>query len=59
MKKIILLTLFSLLFFTNSTASCDDPLTYDVDYSNCRFSAAQDLQGSYPPNSNLAFAIII
>ena len=55
MKKIILITLFSLLFFTNSNAACDDPLTDGVDYSNCRFSDAQDLQGSYLPNSNLSF----
>jgi uncharacterized protein YjbI with pentapeptide repeats len=59
MKKIILITLFSLLFFTNSNAACDDPLTEGVDYSNCRFSDAQDLQGSYLPNSNLSFASFI
>jgi uncharacterized protein YjbI with pentapeptide repeats len=38
---------------------CDDPLTDGVDYSNCRFSDAQDLQGSYLPNSNLSFASFI
>ncbi len=59
MKKIILLALFSLLFFTNSNAACDDPLTEGVDYSNCRFSDSQDLQGSYLPNSNLSFASFI
>ena len=59
MKKIILLALFSFLFFTNSNAACDDPLTEGVDYSNCRFSDSQDLQGSYLPNSNLSFASFI
>ena len=59
MKKIILLALLSLLFFTNSNAACDDPLTEGVDYSNCRFSDSQDLQGSYLPNSNLSFASFI
>ena len=59
MKKIILLALFSLCFFTNSHAACDDPLTEGVDYSNCRFSDSQDLQGSYLPNSNLSFASFI
>ena len=59
MKKFILLALFSLLFITNSNAACDDPLTEGVDYSNCRFSDAQDLQGSYFPNSNLSFASFI
>ena len=54
MKKIILIVLFSIFFLTNSNAACDDPLTDGVDYSNCRFSDAQDLQGSYLPNSNLS-----
>ena len=53
--KIILFIIISLFFFTNSNAACDDPLTEGVDYSNCRFSDAQDLQGSYLPNSNLSF----
>ena len=57
--KIILFIIFSLFFFTNSNAACDDPLTDSVDYSNCRFSDAQDLQGSYLPNSNLSFASFI
>ena len=52
MKKMLFI-IFSLFFFTNSNAACDDPLTDGVDYSNCRFSDAQDLQGSYLPNSNL------
>ena len=58
MKKIIFI-IFSLFFFTNSYAGCDDPLTDGVDYSNCRFSESQDLQGSYLPNSNLSFASFI
>ena len=56
MKKIVLILIFGLLFLTNSNAACDDPLTEGVDYSNCRFSDSQDLQGSYLPNSNLSFA---
>ena len=58
MKKIIFV-IFSLFFFTNSYEGCDDPLTDGVDYSNCRFSESQDLQGSYLPNSNLSFASFI
>ena len=59
MKRIMLLITLSLFFFTNSHAACDYPLTDGVDYSNCRFSDAQDLQGSYLPNSNLSFASFI
>ena len=59
MKKIFLLVLFSFLSFTNSNAACDYPLTDGVDYSKCRFSDAQDLQGSYLPNSNLSFASFV
>ena len=55
----MLLIVLSLFFVTNSNAACDDPLTDGVDYSNCRFSDAQDLQGSYLPNSNLSFASFI
>ena len=58
MKKIIFI-IISLFFFTNSYAGCDDDLTDGVDYSNCRFSDAQDLQGSYLPNSNLSFTNFI
>ena len=47
MKKLVFIFLFSLFFISNSNAACDDPLTEGVDYSNCRFSDAQDLQGSY------------
>ena len=59
MKKIFFLLFLSFLFSGNSNAACDDPLTDGVDYSNCRFSDAQDLQGSYLPNSNLSFASFI
>ena len=59
MKKIVIIFLFSLIFLSNSIAGCDDPLTEGVDYSNCRFSDSQDLQGSYLPNSNLSFASFI
>ena len=58
MKKIILL-LFIILIPGISQAACDDPLTDGVDYTNCRFSDGQDLQGSYLPNSNLSFASFI
>ena len=59
MQKIVLILVLSLLFVSHSKAACDDPLTDGVDYSNCRFSDAQDLQGSYLPNSNLSFASFI
>ena len=59
MQKIVLILLLGLLFISHSNAACDDPLTDSVDYSNCRFSDAQDLQGSYLPNSNLSFASFI
>ena len=42
-----------------ANAGCDDPLKDGVDYTNCRFSEGQDLQGSYFPNSNLSFASFI
>ena len=42
-----------------SIATCDDPIGDGVDYTNCRFSDGQDLQGSYLPNSNLSFASFI
>ena len=55
MKKILLIII---LIFTcsNAHAGCDDALADGVDYTNCRFSDGQDLQGSYLPNSNLSFA---
>ena len=58
MKKLIIV-LFFLMLPNLANAACDDPLTDSVDYSNCRFSDAQDLQGSYLPNSNLSFASFI
>ena len=54
MKKIILL-FFLILIPGISQAACDDPLTDGVDYTNCRFSDGQDLQGSYLPNSCLLY----
>ena len=59
MKKILLVVIVSLIFLSNSNAACDDPLTDGVDYTNCRFSDGQDLQGSYLPNSNLSFSSVI
>ena len=59
MKKILLLIFCSFFFVSNSNAACDDPLTDGVDYSKCRFSDGQDLQGSYLPNSNLSFASFV
>ena len=59
MKKIILIFVFSLFFLSNANSACDDPLTDGVDYTNCRFSDGQDLQGSYLPNSKLSFTSFI
>ena len=56
MKRILFLLLISLLVSGNVNAGCDDSLADGVDYTNCRFSDGQDLQGSYLPNSNLSFA---
>jgi len=62
-KKVRMRKLFLILFFlllpNVVSAACDDPLTDGVDYTNCRFSDGQDLQGSYLPNSNLTFASFI
>jgi len=58
MKKLIFIFLF-LLFSFNANAACDDPLADGVDYTNCRFSDGQDLQGSFFPNANLSFASFI
>ena len=58
MKRLIFLILFCVLA-SNANAACDDPLTDGVDYTNCRFSDGQDLQGSYLPNSKLSFASFI
>ena len=57
MKKVLLLLL--LFLTTNVYAGCDDTIADGVDYTNCRFSEAQDLKGSYLPNSNLSFASFI
>ena len=58
MKKIFLL-LFLLMIPSVANSACDDPLKDGVEYTNCRFSDGQDLQGSYLPNSNLSFASFI
>ena len=55
MKKLIFI-IFFLVFSTQVKAGCDDPITDGVDYTQCKFSDGQDLQGSYLPNSNLSFA---
>ena len=54
MKKCFLLLFFSLLFFNQVNAACDDAPTDGVDYSNCQFSEGQDLSRAYIPNSNLS-----
>ena len=59
MKKLLFIITFIFFNLSFAQAGCDDPLTDGVDYSNCRFSDAQDLQGSYLPNSNLSFASFI
>ncbi len=58
MKKIFVLILFFLIS-TNAIAGCEDPINDGVDYTNCRFSDGQDLQGSYLPNSTLSFTSFI
>ena len=58
MKKLLII-LFLLLLPNVASAACEDSLTDGVDYTNCRFSDGQDLQGSYLPNSNLSFASFI
>jgi len=55
MKKILLIIIL-LFTYSNAHAGCDDALADGVDYTNCRFSDGQDLQGSYLPNSNLSFS---
>ena len=56
MRRILFFLILSLLASGNVNAGCDDSLADGVDYTNCRFSDGQDLQGSYLPNSNLSFA---
>ena len=58
MKKIVFLIIF-ILFSSNVSAGCDDPIGDGVDYTNCRFSDGQDLAGSYLPNANLSFSSFI
>ena len=58
MNKFFLILLF-LILPNLANAGWDDPLKDAVDYTNCRFSEGQDLQGSYLPNSNLSFASFI
>jgi len=58
MKKIIFIFIFIILS-SNVHAGCDDPIGDGVDYTNCRFSDGQDLEGSYLPNSNLSFTSFI
>ena len=48
MKKLVLI-LFFLILPNLASAGCDDPLKDGVDYTNCRFSEGQDLQGSFLP----------
>mgnify|MGYP001486176206 CR=1 FL=1 len=55
MKKVLFI-IFFLILYSNANAACDDPITDGVDYTKCKFSDGQDLQGSYLPNSNLSFA---
>ena len=54
MKKLFALVV-TLGFCTNAFAGCEDSINDSVDYTNCRFSDGQDLQGSYLPNSKLSF----
>ena len=58
MRKLVLL-IFFIFYSFEVIAGCDDPIGDGVDYTNCRFSDGQDLQGSYLPNSNLSFASFI
>ena len=56
MKKLTFILLFIIILIPSlSYAGCDDPLGDGVDYTNCRFSDGQNLEGSYLPNSNLSF----
>ena len=57
MRKILVIIMFC--FCTNAFAGCEDPINDSVDYTNCRFSDGQDLQGSYLPNSKLSFTSFI
>ena len=57
-SEIFVLLLFFLIS-SNAIAGCEDPINDGVDYTNCRFSDGQDLQGSYLPNSKLSFTSFI
>ena len=60
MKYLIFILLLTIILIPSlSYAGCDDPLGDGVDYTNCRFSDGQDLEGSYLPNSNLSFTSFI
>ena len=60
MKKLTFILLFIIILIPSlSYAGCDDPLGDGVDYTNCRFSDGQNLEGSYLPNSNLSFTSFI
>ena len=56
MRRILFFLILSLLTSGNVNAGCDDSLADGRDYTNCRFSDGQDLQGSYLPYSILSFA---
>ena len=58
MKKLFFI-IFFLILSSNANAGCDDPIADGVDYSKCKFSDGQDLQGTFLPNSNLSFASFI
>ena len=58
MKKFFFI-IFFLILSSNANAGCDDPIADGVDYSKCKFSDGQDLQGTFLPNSNLSFASFI
>ena len=58
MKKLFFI-IFFLILSSNVNAGCDDPIADGVDYSKCKFSDGQDLQGTFLPNSNLSFASFI
>ena len=58
MKKLFFI-IFFLILSSNAHAGCDDPIADGVDYSKCKFSDGQDLQGTFLPNSNLSFASFI
>ncbi len=58
MKKVFFIFIFC-FFHSIASAGCEDSINDGVDYTNCRFSDGQDLQGSYLPNSKLSFTSFI